>query len=129
MMRIRVRKKTDPDPCSGSTTQQLGTVPVLYLPICPDNLKSFQQIIQNVWLHSHENLVDSDMRDILNGSPHEEENNRSPVSAEAPELSSHSSDEVGYLRLLYIQPLINMSTVTWRPNWVIDPKCRRISVE
>ena len=99
-IRIRVRKKTDPDPCSGSTTQQLGTVPVLYLPICPDNLKSFQQIIQNVWLHSHENLVDSDMRDILNGSPHEEENNRSPVSAEAPELSSHSSDEVGYLRLL-----------------------------
>ncbi len=38
------------------------------------------------------------MRDLLNGSPgegeEEEENNRSPLSAEAPELSSHSSDEV-----------------------------------
>ncbi len=46
---------------------------------------------------SHENLVDADMRDLLNGSPgegEEEENNRSPLSAEAPELSSHSSDEV-----------------------------------
>lgn len=39
---------------------------------------------------SHENLVDSDMRDSLND---EEETNRSPVSAEAPELSSHPSDE------------------------------------
>ena len=45
-------------------------------------------------MFSHENLVDSDMRDILTGSPHEEDNNRSPLSAEAPELSSHSSDEV-----------------------------------
>jgi hypothetical protein len=38
------------------------------------------------------------MRDPLNGSPHnnEEETSRSPLSAEAPELSSqsHSSDEV-----------------------------------
>ncbi len=48
---------------------------------------------------SHENLVDADMRDLLNGSPgeEEEENNRSPLSAEAPELSSHSSDEVPLL--------------------------------
>jgi hypothetical protein len=50
---------------------------------------------------SHENLVDADMRELLNGSPgegeEEEENNRSPLSAEAPELSSHSSDEVPLL--------------------------------
>ncbi len=41
------------------------------------------------------------MRELLNGSPgqgeEEEENNRSPLSAEAPELSSHSSDEVPLL--------------------------------
>jgi hypothetical protein len=43
---------------------------------------------------SQENLVDSDMRDVLNSSPQEEENNRSPISAEAPELSSQSSEEV-----------------------------------
>ncbi len=55
-------------------------------------------IFEFFFFSSHENLVDADMRDLLNGSPgegeEEEENNRSPLSAEAPELSSHSSDEV-----------------------------------